>query len=145
MLLAVHLQTMRLQRTALRKRLFAQIALVRPDAGVRSRMPLQVERVVEALAAERAQIAFDVRMAFHVPIEQPLQRERLRADDAGEFVRIVVGDRLRRRLFVGVVGGVPAGTAGQHVVEGERIFEAMAAVDELQLDFGGKAQLFGGG
>lgn len=95
MLNAVHLQTVRLQRTTLRKRFLAQIAFVRPNAGVRSRVSLQIECVVESLAAECAQIAFDVRMAFHVTIKQSLECKRLRADDAGELVRIVVGNRLR--------------------------------------------------
>lgn len=143
MLYAVHLQTVRLQRTALRKRLLAQITLVGSNAGVRSRVPLQIERVVESLAAERAQIAFDVRMAFHVAIEQSLERKRFRADDAGEFVWIVVGNGLGR-FFVRrrVVAAVASGAASEHVVEGEGILEAVAAVDEFELDFGGEAQLF---
>lgn len=139
MLHAVYLQAMRLQRTPLRERLLAQIALVRPNAGVGARVPLQVERVVESFATKSAQIPFDVRVALHVPIEQPLQRERLRADVAGEFVRVIVGDR-HRRLLVVVVGSATA-AAAQHMVERQRVLEAVATVDELQLDFGGQAQL----
>lgn len=60
MLHAVHLEAVRLERAPLRERLLAQVALVRPDAGVGARVALQVERVVEALAAERAQVALHV-------------------------------------------------------------------------------------
>lgn len=42
-----------------------------------SGVSLQVERVVETLAAERAQVPFDVAVAFHVSVEQTLQVERL--------------------------------------------------------------------
>jgi len=42
-----------------------------------ARVPLQVERVVEALAAERAQIALHVRVALGVAREEALQGERL--------------------------------------------------------------------
>lgn len=66
---AVHLQAVRLQRAPLRKGFLAQIALVRPDAGVRPGVPLQVERIVESLAAEGAQVALDVGVALHVPIK----------------------------------------------------------------------------
>lgn len=100
---------------------------------------LQIERVIESFATERAQIAFDVRMALHVPIQQSLQRERFRADVAGELVRIVVSDRCLL-VFVGGAGAA-ATTSAQHMIEGEWVLEAMATVDELQLDFGGKTQL----
>jgi len=62
-----------------------QSTLVRPDSGVRASMSFQIERIVESLAAEGAQIAFDVRMTFHVPIEQSLQCEALGAQSAREF------------------------------------------------------------
>lgn len=43
-----------------------------------SGVPFQVECVVEALAAECAEVAFQVGMAFCVPIQQPLQVKTLR-------------------------------------------------------------------
>lgn len=107
---------------------------------MRARVSLQVERVVESFAAERAQIALDVRMAFHVPIEQSLQRKRLGADVAGELVRVVVGDR-NRRFFAVVTAS--AATA-QHMVERERILESVSAIDEFQLNLGGQSQLLVG-
>lgn len=75
MLDAVHLEAVRLQRAALREALLAQVALVRTDAGVRARVTLQIEGVVESLATEGAQIAFDFRVTLHVSIQEPLQRE----------------------------------------------------------------------
>lgn len=95
MLHAVHLLAMRLQGAALREALLAQVALVRPHARVGARVPLEVEGVVESLAAEGAQIALDVRVALHVPIEQALQRKGLHADTADELIvaggRVLVG------------------------------------------------------
>lgn len=92
MLLSVHLETMRFQRASLRKRFLAQITLVRSNAGMRASVSLQIERIVKTFSAKCAQISFNVRVTFHVPIEQSLQRKRLRTDLAGEFVRIVVGN-----------------------------------------------------
>lgn len=89
MLHPVHLQAVRLQTAALRERLLAQVALVRSDSSVGARVTLQVERVVEALAAERAQVPLDVRVTLHVPVQQPLQIERFAADATDELIRIV--------------------------------------------------------
>ena len=49
-------------------------------ACMRSRVSLQVERVVEAFAAESAQVTFDVRMAFHVSTQETLQGEALQRE-----------------------------------------------------------------
>ena len=51
---------------------------------MRARMSLEVERVVEAFAAEGAQVTLDVAVAFDVPIEQSLQVEALGAEAAHE-------------------------------------------------------------
>lgn len=56
----VHLETMRLERTPLRKGFFAQSAFVRSDTCMRSGVSFQIEGVVESLAAERAQVALDI-------------------------------------------------------------------------------------
>lgn len=48
-------------------------------------MTFQIERVVESFATESAQIAFDFRMAFHVAIQQTLQRERFQANATYEL------------------------------------------------------------
>jgi hypothetical protein len=92
----VDLQAVGFQGTALRKGLFAQVTLVRPNAGVCPGVSLQVECVVEAFAAERAQIPLHVRVTFHVPVEQSLEHKRLGADATGEFVVRFVFVRLWR-------------------------------------------------
>ena len=56
---------------------------------MRARVTLEVERVVESFTAEGTQIAFDVRVALHVPIEEPLEGEALGTEATGEFGRIV--------------------------------------------------------
>ena len=43
-------------------------------------VPLEVEGVVEALAAESAEVALHVAVALHVPVQQALQAKRLRTD-----------------------------------------------------------------
>ena len=47
---------------------------------VRSRVSFQIEGIVEALATEGAEVALHVAVALHVPVQQPLQAKRLRAD-----------------------------------------------------------------
>lgn len=88
---AVHFQAVRLQRTALRERLLTEIAFVGADPGVGSRVPLQVEGVVEALPAESAEITLHVRVAFHVSVQQALQSEVLRADPAHKLAVLLLG------------------------------------------------------
>lgn len=68
MLNTVHLQTVRFQRTSLCETLFAQIAFVGSYTGVGACMPFQIEGIVEAFAAEGAQVAFNFRVAFHVTV-----------------------------------------------------------------------------
>ena len=54
--------------------------------GVGTCVPLQVERVVEPLAAEGAQVALDVRVTLDVAVEQTLQREHLVTHPTHELV-----------------------------------------------------------
>lgn len=90
MLNPVNLEAVALQRAPLGEALLAEITLVRANPGVRPGVPLQVERVVETLAAERAQITLHVAVTFHVTVEQPLQAEVFAAHSARETIRIVV-------------------------------------------------------
>lgn len=53
---------------------------------MRPRVPLEVEGVVEALAAEGAEVTLHVAMTLHVTIEQSLQIEILAAHAATEAV-----------------------------------------------------------
>lgn len=102
-----------------------------------ARMTLQIKRIVEAFAAERAQISLDVRVTFHMSVEQSLQCERFAANLTCELVRIIVGNRLGRFLFAVTV----TMSVAQRIVECERILEAMTAIDELELNLGWKTQL----
>jgi glucokinase len=91
MLNAMHFQAVRFQRASLSERLLAKIALVGTDTGVGSCVALQVEGIVKAFAAECAQISLDIRVTFHVPVQQSLESEVLRADAAHELSRIFFG------------------------------------------------------
>ena len=61
-----------------------------------SRVSLQIEGVVEPLAAEGAEVSLGVAVALYVPVEQPLQREAFATHAArelvlGELARLVLG------------------------------------------------------
>lgn len=90
MLNAMHLLAMTLQRAALRETLFAKEALVRSHTCMRPRMPLEVERIIEALSAERTQITLHVTMTLHVTIKKSLKTEVLAAYAAGKAIGIIV-------------------------------------------------------
>lgn len=92
---AVNLLAMRLERTALGESFSALGALVRPYASVSASVTLQVKRVVEALAAEGADVAFGVTVTFDVSIEQSSHSEHLLANFANKSRR-AVGVLIRR-------------------------------------------------
>ena len=71
-------------------------------ARVSARVAFQIERVIEALVTECAQVAFDVAVVLHVTVHESLQFECLRADLALELVLWIVGD-LHSREEVNVV------------------------------------------
>ena len=53
-----------------------------------SRVSLQIECVVEPLAAECAEVPLGVAVALHVPVQQPRQVERLPAHAARELAGV---------------------------------------------------------
>lgn len=54
-----------------------------------SGVAFEIEGVVEAFAAEGAQVSLDVRVALHVAVQEPLQAEGLRAHAAHELTAVV--------------------------------------------------------
>ena len=60
------------------------MTLTSVGAGV----PLQVKGVVEAFAAEGAEVSLGVAVALHVAVEEPLEAEHLGADAALELGRV---------------------------------------------------------
>lgn len=105
---------------------------------------LQIESVVESLAAERAQISLYIRMTFHVSIQESLQREMLGTDatpilSAALFA--ILNDcwgLLRVFLHCGmfVVSNSP-----RAVLNSEWILDAMSAIHKFQLNFCWQSQL----
>lgn len=104
-----------------------------------SRVPLQVERVIEALSAESAQVPFDVRVALHVPVQQTLQVKGLGADAADKLIRVVLGNRSRRRRLLLLL--IVTHPVAVRVLNRQRILNTMSAVHKLQLYFRGQTQL----
>ena len=117
---------------------------------VRAGVSFQIKGVVEAFATEGAEVAFDVRMAFHVPIQEPLQGETLGAESAGEFGRIVGisavdGSRGTRRRIGSAASfarlvlrprwrirfGSVASRVLVIVVVHQRVLDAVTAIDEF--------------
>jgi hypothetical protein len=92
---------------------------------------LQIEGVVEAFAAERAEVALRVAVTLHVAVEQPLQGEHLGAEPALELGWIVLrpgrGELLQTRGLNGVIG--------------QRVLDAIASVDDLQRGVWRQAEL----
>lgn len=59
-----------------------------PNSGVSTRVTFQIKRVVESFAAESAKISLNIRVTFHVSVEESLQRERLGANSACELATL---------------------------------------------------------
>lgn len=93
---------------------------------MRSRVSFQIERIIESFPTKRAQVPLDVRMAFHVPVQQTLQGESLVAYPASEVgLAVFRSDR-------GHFGFVFSSRAASHLVLiGQRVFDAVTSVDEF--------------
>ncbi len=94
-------------------------------------VPFKVECIVEALAAEGAEIALGVAVALHVAVQQALEIEDLGAYSTLELGRIGLGAH-GRKLFLGRL---------HRRVRRHWIFETMAAIDELDRHVRGDAKL----
>lgn len=94
-------------------------------------MSLEIKRIIESLAAERAQISLDVAVAFHVTVEQPLEAETLRAEVASES-GLVVAARGGFNLLGSGGGGRKGRDDGSYVVIGQRVLHPVTSIDELQ-------------
>ena len=66
----------------------------------------KIKGVVESLAAEGAEVAFDVAVAFHVSIQESLQTETLLADLALEFAVFLAPHRRLHLFWLGACGQV---------------------------------------
>lgn len=56
---------------------------------MRSRVPFEIERIVESFAAEGAQVSFELTVILQVPVEQSLKFERFRAQTADEIFAMI--------------------------------------------------------
>ena len=101
---------------------------------MRAGMSFQVESIVESFAAEGTEIALDIRMALHVPVEESLQGETFGAQAAGELERVVRIGRhfgLLRRVGFGTVAGRVLFAAADPFVNNQGILDTVATIDEL--------------
>lgn len=103
-------------------------------------MPLQIECVVEALSAESAQVSFDVRVTFHVTVEESLQVEALAANLTRKFIVSLDLFDGRWDAFFAWNRLLFAQTA-RNVLDSERILYSMSTINEFQLNLWRKSQL----
>lgn len=133
-------QAVRLERTSLSERLLTQITFVRSNTCMSSGMSLQIEGIVEALSAEGAQVSFDVRVTFHVTVEETLQIEAFTANVTSELV--VAFDLFDRRWCALLARHrLLFAQTTRNVLDRERILDAMSTIDEFQLNLWRKSQL----
>lgn len=90
MLNTMDLLAVTFQRAPLRETLFAKETLVRSHSCVRSRMPLEIESIVEALSTECAKITLHIAMTLHVTIKKPLKTKSFAAHTTSEAIGIVI-------------------------------------------------------
>lgn len=88
----MHLVQVRLETATLGELAIALLALEWSHARVGARVTFEIERVVEALVTERAQVAFDVAVVLHVTIHETLQLERLVANLTFVFILRIIDD-----------------------------------------------------
>lgn len=90
MLNTMDLLAVTFQGAPLRETLFAKETLVRSYSRMRSRMPLEVESIVEALSTKCAKITLHVAVTLHVTIKKPLETKVFAAHTASEATGIVI-------------------------------------------------------
>lgn len=103
---------------------------------MRSRVPLQVERIVKTFAAERAQVPLHIRMTLHMSIEKTLQRKCFVTNPTTEICLTVF--RCYRRYFDFFFR---SRSLSYRFLARKRVLDAVAAVHELQLHLGRQSQL----
>lgn len=97
--------------------------------GVRTSVPLQIKRIVEPLAAERAEVPLDVGVTLHVPIQKALEGEGLIADaTAKRRGAVIVGDRGHFDLILD-------SRSCANLLVCQRVLDTVAAIDKFELDF----------
>ena len=148
----VHLQAVALQGATLGEGFLAKVTFIRPHSCnngkcqekckckyysnaartcMSSRVSLQIEGVVEPLAAEGAEVSLGVAVALHVPVEQPLQREALATHAARELAGVRLAPQRRQLLHLLLLGHV----------SNHRVLDPVPAVDQLQRRVRGDPEL----
>ncbi len=84
-------------------------------------VPLQVKRVIEALAAEGAEVPFDIAVTLEMSVEKALEVKHLGADATLELGRVGVRPECGQSLRADHVGKLI----------GQWILNSIATVDEL--------------
>lgn len=93
---AMHLQAVRFQGAPLGERLLTQVAFIWTNTCMRSGVSLEIEGIVEAFSTESAKVSLNIRMTFHVSVQQTLESEGLGANSAHVLAAFIF-DHLRRR------------------------------------------------
>lgn len=95
-----------------------------------SGVSLQVEGVIESFPTEGAEIPLDVTVTLHVPVKKSLQGESFAADPAAELAGVGVAPL-----------GLQLLRLGPGAVQGQRVFDSVASIDQFQRSVGRHTEL----
>ena len=145
---SVNLQAVTFQRAPLGEGLFAVVAPIWTDSckekrvsqvqdiGSKSsitcmctRVPLQIECIVEALSTEGAEVSLCIAVTLHVTIQQPCQTKGFSTSATGKPRRVVFTSHWRQLFTLLLLWHV-----GHH-----RVLDPVTAVDQLQVGVLGDA------
>ena len=87
-----------------------------------SSVTFQVKSIIETFSAEGAEISFDVTVALHVPVEEPLEREGLATHATGELAGVRLAPHGGQLLNIFLLRDVTH----------HRILNSVSSVDNLQ-------------
>merc|ERR1712130_40396 len=85
---AVNLQAVTFQRAPLCKGLFAVVAPIWADSCVCTRVPLQVECIIETLSTESTEVSLCIAVTLHMTIQQPRQTKGFSTSATGKPRRV---------------------------------------------------------
>merc|ERR1719507_1761311 len=120
---SVNLQAVTFQRAPLGEGLFAVVATIWTDSCMCTRVPLQIECIVEALSTEGAEVSLCIAVALHVTIQQSRQTKGFSTSATGKPRRVVFTSHWRQLFTLLLLWHV-----GHHWV-----LDPVTPVDQLQM------------
>merc|ERR1719222_705521 len=120
---AVNLQAVTFQRAPLCKGLFAVVATIWADSCMCTRVPLQVECIIETLSTESAEVSLCIAVTLHMTIQQPRQTKGFSTSATSKPRRIVFTSHWRQLFTLLFL---------RHIRH-HRVLDPVTAVDQLEM------------